>query len=470
MSDKLQFSVESAGYIKPTPIQIKTIPSILSGKDILGLAQTGTGKTASFALPMIDLLEMGRARARMPRSLILAPTRELAAQVEQAFEKYGVNHKLNVVLLIGGMSFEEQEKKLDRGADVLIATPGRLLDHFQRGKLLLTGVEILVVDEADRMLDMGFVPDLAKIFKLLPPRRQTLFFSATMPFEIQSLVNQFLQDPVYVEVSRPESTATTITQTFKLCLDNNSWSKREILRELIRSYDVKNSIVFCNRKRDVGILHRSLLKHGFNAGSLHGDMDQNFRMATLDKFRGGELEILVASDVAARGLDIPQVSHVFNFDVPLSVDGYIHRIGRTGRAGREGLALTLVTLDELHLVKQIEKVTAQDLTWCGVAPSENDLKQIHKKKRSRGRARQVNNKSQSVRNNRDNNCGQIRDFSERLAEGGLLSGALNNDDFSADCFTQESLPEFLRRPVKRLLRKRAERKSLNLTSEDISNK
>ena len=271
--------------------------------------------------------------------------------MEQSFEKYGINHKLTMALLIGGVSPDEQPKKLDRGVDVLIATPGRLLDHFERGKILLNGVEILVIDEADRMLDMGFIPDIEKICKLLPPRRQTLLFSATMPPEIKRLVDTFLKDPVRIEVTRPATAAGTITQLFRFCPSTEDWEKREMLRELIRSEQVKNAIIFCNRKRDVAILLKSLQKHGFNAGALHGDMDQMSRMATLDAFREGRITLLAASDVAARGLDIPDVSHVFNFDVPWQSDDYVHRIGRTGRAGKEGRALTLVTPDDAKQLK-----------------------------------------------------------------------------------------------------------------------
>jgi len=384
LSSKVFEAVAAAGYTQPTPIQVQAIPVAVTGKDVLGIAQTGTGKTAAFVLPMITRLESGRARARMPRTLILAPTRELAAQVAEAFEKYGVNHKLTLALLIGGVSFDEQNRKLDRGVDVLIATPGRLLDHIGRGKLLLTGVEILVIDEADRMLDMGFIPDIEKICKLLPPRRQTLFFSATMPPEIQRLVDQFLKDPARIEVARPATAAQTITQRFQFCSEGEDWAKREMLRDLINSQDVQNAIIFCNRKRDVAILHKSLIKHGFNAGALHGDMDQSNRTATLDKFRSGEITILAASDVAARGLDIPEVSHVFNFDVPWVGDDYVHRIGRTGRAGREGFAATLVASDDLKLLQGIETVTGDKPVWIGDSPSDQDFAESGKKRRGRG--------------------------------------------------------------------------------------
>jgi len=383
LSAKVQAAIEAAGYTTPTPIQSQAIPVAVTGRDVLGIAQTGTGKTAGFVLPMLARLESGRARARMPRSLILAPTRELAAQVAQSFEKYGVNHRLTVALLIGGVSFDDQLKKLDRGADVLIATPGRLLDHFGRGKILLSGVEILVIDEADRMLDMGFIPDIERICKLLPPRRQTLFFSATMPPEITRLVNTFLKDPVRIEVAKPATTAALITQLFRFCPSTEDWEKREVLRELIRSENVKNAIIFCNRKRDVAILLKSLQKHGFNAGALHGDMDQMSRMATLDAFREGRISLLAASDVAARGLDIPDVSHIFNFDVPWQSDDYVHRIGRTGRAGKEGRSLTLVTPEDGKQLKDIEKMLGTAITWIGDAPGAEDLSSA-KRRRGRG--------------------------------------------------------------------------------------
>ena len=384
LSSKVQAAIDAAGYTIPTPIQAAAIPIAVTGRDVLGIAQTGTGKTASFVLPMITRLETGRARARMPRSLILAPTRELAAQVAQSFEKYGIHNKLNLALLIGGMSMDDQVKKLDRGVDVLIATPGRLLDHFQRGRIMLMGVEILVIDEADRMLDMGFIPDIEKICKLLPPRRQTLFFSATMPTEIKRLVDTFLKDPVRIEVARPATTAKTITQLFRFCENGEDWAKREVLRELISSQNVKNAIIFCNRKVEVAILHKSLVKHGFSAGALHGDMDQKARMETLDKFRSGELKLLAASDVAARGLDIPDVSHIFNFDLPWQPDDYVHRIGRTGRAGKEGVSASLVTTDELKSLKDIEKMLGEPVVWLGEAPSDQDFAEAGKKRRGRG--------------------------------------------------------------------------------------
>jgi len=335
---------------------------VLARRDVLGIAQTGTGKTAAFVLPMLTMLEQGRARARMPRTLILEPTRELAAQVEESFAKYGANHKLNVALLIGGVSFDDQDVKLTRGVDVLIATPGRLLDHFERGRLLLTGVELLVIDEADRMLDMGFIPDIERICKLVPFTRQTLFFTATMPPEIRRITEQFLHNPVRVEVSRPATTVATTTQLV-VKSGREPHDKRDTLRRLIRSAEgLKNAIIFCNRKRDVATLFRSLLRHGFSVQALHGDMDQPARMAALEKFRNGEVTLLVASDVAARGLDIPDVSHIYNFDVPFHPDDYVHRIGRTGRAGRSGTAITIVAgTNDAKAVAAIEKLIGQPI-------------------------------------------------------------------------------------------------------------
>jgi len=361
LSAKVIDAVAASGYTKPTEIQAQAIPHVLQKKDIIGIAQTGTGKTASFVLPMLTLLESGRARARMPRTLILEPTRELAAQVAENFEKYGKNHKLTMALLIGGVSFEDQNKVLDRGADVLIATPGRMLDQFERGRILLTGVDILVIDEADRMLDMGFIPDIERICSLLPPRRQTLFFSATMPPEIQRLTARFLRDPIKLEVARQNSTAETIEQRL-VKVSNKPEDKRAALRALIRAEGgLKNAIIFSNRKRDVATLARSLQRHGFSAGGLHGDMDQKSRMETLDAFKSDKLQLLVASDVAARGLDIPAVSHVFNFDVPTHAEDYVHRIGRTGRAGRSGVAVTLAAPSDGKYIDAITKLIQKDI-------------------------------------------------------------------------------------------------------------
>jgi superfamily II DNA/RNA helicase len=345
LEPKTMRGVADAGYDTPTPIQAQAIPEAIRGRDVLGIAQTGTGKTAAFTIPLIHRLSKGRARARMPRSLVLCPTRELAMQVAESVEKYGKYHKLSMALLIGGVSFKDQEMKLTRGVDILVATPGRLLDHFERGKLLLTGIEVMVVDEADRMLDMGFIPDLERIFGLLPFTRQTLFFSATMPDEITRLTEQFLSAPVRVEVSRPAMTADTIRQLIVRVPSSNDQLKRATLRKVIDDAGdtLTNGIIFCNRKRTVDLLAKSLQKHGYDARPMHGDLAQAFRMETLQAFRDGELKLLIASDVAARGLDIPAVSHVFNLDVPVHSDDYVHRIGRTGRAGRKGTAVMLVT-------------------------------------------------------------------------------------------------------------------------------
>ncbi len=363
LSPDILKAVTDSGYTTPTPIQARTIPLALQRRDVIGIAQTGTGKTASFTLPMIEMLAKGRAKARMPRALVLEPTRELADQVSESFDKYAKYTKLTHALLIGGTAMDEQIKKLDRGVDVLIATPGRLMDHFERGRLLLSQVNILVIDEADRMLDMGFIPDVEEICKKLPFTRQTLFYSATMPPEIQRLTDQFLHNPARIEVARPATTATNITQELVM-IPANDWAKREALRRLIREAEatLNNAIVFCNRKRDVDVVAKSLTKHGFDASPIHGDLDQSLRMKTLEKFRGGELKILVASDVAARGLDVPSVSHVFNFDVPIHADDYVHRIGRTGRAGRSGLAYMLASKRDDKYIEAIEKITGQSLS------------------------------------------------------------------------------------------------------------
>jgi len=346
---------------------------------------------------MLTLLEKGRARARMPRTLILEPTRELAAQVEENFAKYGVNQRLNVALLIGGVSFDEQERKLERGADVLIATPGRLLDHFERGKLLLTGVEILVIDEADRMLDMGFIPDIERICKLIPFTRQTLFFSATMPPEITKLTEQFLHSPTRIEVAKASSTAKTVTQRL-VKSSKKDWDKRAVLRDLIRAEGdtLKNAIIFCNRKKDVSELFRSLTRHEFDAGALHGDMDQRARMTMLSNFKDGKLRLLVASDVAARGLDIPDVSHVFNFDVPIHSEDYVHRIGRTGRAGRSGKAFTIVTPSDTKYLAAIENMIGEKIEWLdgdlSTLPASDEADDARKNKNARGKGKDAKGK------------------------------------------------------------------------------
>jgi superfamily II DNA/RNA helicase len=354
LSDQLLRAVDESGYSEPTPIQRGAIPSVLMGRDLIGIAQTGTGKTASFVLPMIDILAHGRSRALMPRSLLLEPTRELAAQVSENFEKYGKYNKLSMALLIGGVQMGDQVKALEKGVDVLIATPGRLMDLFQRGKILLNGCELLVIDEADRMLDMGFIPDIEEICSKLPKNRQTLLFSATMPPPIQKLAAKFLNEPKRIEVARPATANVNIEQRL---INVRADKKREVLRDILRHEEFKNAIVFSNRKSTVRELATSLKRSGFAVGQIQGDMDQSDRIAEFDRFKNDEINVLVASDVAARGLDVKGVSHVINFDVPWQPDDYIHRIGRTGRAGMKGIAITLATREDAEAVSAIEKLT-----------------------------------------------------------------------------------------------------------------
>ena len=382
LSPKILKAVKDAGYEKPTPIQEKAIPAALDGKDVLGIAQTGTGKTASFTLPMINLLSRGRARARMPRSLVLCPTRELAAQVAENFDTYAKNLKLSKALLIGGVSFKEQDILIDKGVDVLIATPGRLIDHFERGKLLLTGVQVMVVDEADRMLDMGFIPDIERIFKLTPFTRQTLFFSATMAPEIERITNTFLSAPVRVEIARQATASESIKQSVVMFKpkrkDKEASEKRQLLRHLIdlEGTNCTNAIVFCNRKTDVDICSKSLNKYGYQAAPIHGDLDQTKRTETLESFREGDLRILVASDVAARGLDIPSVSHVFNFDVPIQAEDYVHRIGRTGRAGREGTAIMICYNRDQKNFLNVEALLQKEIPRINSSDEDSSAQQI----------------------------------------------------------------------------------------------
>jgi superfamily II DNA/RNA helicase len=405
LNPKVLKAIEEAGYDTPTPIQAGAIPPALEGRDVLGIAQTGTGKTASFVLPMITQLARGRARARMPRSLVLCPTRELAAQVAENFDTYSKHLKLTKALLIGGVSFKEQDKLIDKGVDVLIATPGRLLDHHERGKLILTDVKVMVVDEADRMLDMGFIPDIERIFGLTPFTRQTLFFSATMAPEIERITNTFLSNPARVEVARQATTSENITQgvlMFKASRkDREASEKRNILRALIDAEGDKctNAIIFCNRKMDVDAVAKSLKKHGYDAAPIHGDLEQSQRTRTLDGFRAGDLRFLVASDVAARGLDVPAVSHVFNFDVPSHAEDYVHRIGRTGRAGRDGKAIMICVPRDEKNFEDVERLVQKTIPRLenplggnmpdAEAEKPADAPKADRPKRSRSRSRKT---------------------------------------------------------------------------------
>jgi superfamily II DNA/RNA helicase len=383
LSDEVCRATDEAGYQTATPIQQKSIPHVLMGKDILGTAQTGTGKTAAFLLPMIDVMAQGVSKPRMPRALVLEPTRELAAQVAESFDIYAEHQKLSRALVIGGMGAKEQEADLDGICDIIIATPGRLLDMFERGRMMLSSMQFLVIDEADRMMDMGFIPDVERIVSLLPRNRQTLFFSATMPKPIRRLADKFLTDPKEAEVAPPASPAETVEQR-RLFVRGDGAAKRAALRKLIDAEKVRNALIFCNRKVDVKMLHKSMLSHGYDAVALHGDMEQRDRMATLEKFKNDEAKFMVCSDVAARGLDIQGLSHVFNFDVPFNADDYVHRIGRTGRAGQRGKAFTLVTsreekqLTAIHTLirKEIPEVDGMgvDMDGTAAAPAKAEEK------------------------------------------------------------------------------------------------
>ncbi|AHA27679.1 DEAD/DEAH box helicase [Candidatus Liberibacter americanus] len=443
LSQKVVCAVSDAGYIHPTPIQAKAIPLVLQGHDVCGIAQTGTGKTASFVLPMLTLLEKGRARARMPRTIILEPTRELAAQVADNFEKYGKNYNLNIALLIGGFPLEKQNKKLDRGADVLICTPGRVLDHFNRGKLLMNNIEILVIDEADRMLDMGFIPDIENINNLIPFTRQTLLFSATMTEELQKVSRKFLQNPKLIEVNSPYSTAETIEHCF--VATHNQYSKKyQILQQLIRDQnEIKNAIIFCNQKKDVISLFHSLENDGFSACSIHGNMDQRSRMRILNSFKEGNIKLMVASDLAARGLDIPDVGHVFNFDVPTRAENYIHRIGRTGRAGRTGKAFTLVTNEDDKYVTDIEDLIEKKIGWLNgdlsslSSTSENKEKTKQKRSKTTRKPSSIPHIRKKQAIYKSSNSHLKTNFSETGCNN-------NNQENEVDCIGfGENMPDFM---------------------------
>ncbi len=443
LGEELLKAIEEIGYTTPTPIQEKAIPIVLMARDLIGLAQTGTGKTASFTLPMIEMLSSGRARSRMPRSLVLAPTRELAAQVGENFDKYGKYHKLTKALLVGGESMGDQIKILEKGVDVLIATPGRLLDLFDRGQILLSDIKILVIDEADRMLDMGFIPDIEKIISFIPMTRQTLLFSATMPNEIKSLADRFLSNPKSVSVAPPASPAATVDHKM---LEVTPKDKKYALRNLIERENVKNAFVFCNRKRDVDMLGKWLSEKGFSAAALHGDMIQSKRTETLQAFKDDKIVLLVCSDVAARGLDVSGVSHVFNYDVPFNADDYVHRIGRTGRAGQSGKAWTLITEEDDKLVAAIVKLVGRDIVTEKSIPSDRSDK-VEKPEKKERPARREPARRDPVRRERADEPDQQRLITVKTSSKPEPSGRrypiLPDDE--GDKFHDDNMPAFLRK-------------------------
>ncbi|MFN7176125.1 MAG: DEAD/DEAH box helicase [Thermaurantiacus sp.] len=444
LSDPLLKAVADSGYSEPTAIQAAAIPQILMGRDLVGIAQTGTGKTASFVLPMIDVLSQGRARARMPRSLILEPTRELAAQVAENFEKYGKYNKLSMALLIGGVSFGDQDKALEKGVDVLIATPGRLLDQHERGRVLMSGIDIFVIDEADRMLDMGFIPDVERICTLIRQDRQTLLFSATMPPPIKKLADQFMRDPKTVEVTRPATANVDIEQGLMAVATAD---KRQVLRSLLAAEDVRTAIVFCNRKTTVRELAASLKRHGLRAGQIHGDMEQADRIRELDRFKAGDINVLVASDVAARGLDIKGVSHVFNFDVPWHPDDYVHRIGRTGRAGASGKAITLMTPEDAEAVARVEALTKHRIARLeGSAAEQPSEAQGEGKRERRGRSSSRSREPAPQRRQPGQQPGRPKRAAAPATES---EDDARGAGATAPGFGTDSVPAFLQVPIRR---------------------
>ncbi len=420
LGDAVLKGVADAGYREPTPIQEQAIPTVFQGRDLLGSAQTGTGKTASFVLPMLDILAGGRTRARMPRSLILEPTRELAMQVAETLDVYGAHVKLTKALLIGGLSFEDQDRIIDRGADVLIATPGRLLDHFERGRLVLSDIKVFVIDEADRMLDMGFIPDVERIISLLPPRRQTLLFSATLLPEIRNLARRFMNDPKVVSVAPPATPVDSVEQELAIV---DADDKREALRRILTDRQVEGALIFCNRKKDVDTLHRSMTKHGFSSAALHGDLAQPIRLRTLERFRNGDVAFLVASDVAARGLDIDDLPCVINFDVPTNPEDYVHRIGRTARAGRTGRAFMLATPADTDFVAAITKLMDREIPHIKLA-GHDDLGFEESGRGRRRRRRRSDNENDGDRTAQrpDDRRSAARDSHGKSESGGARRG------------------------------------------------
>jgi len=358
LAEPLARAVAEMGYESMTPIQAQAIPVVLAGKDVMGAAQTGTGKTAAFSLPLLQRMlkheNSSTSPARHPvRALVLLPTRELADQVAQQVKLYSKYTNLRSTVVFGGMDMKPQTAELKRGVEVLVATPGRLLDHIEAKNAVLNQVEYVVLDEADRMLDIGFLPDLQRILSYLPKQRTTLLFSATFSPEIKRLAASYLQDPVTIEVSRPNTTASTVEQHFYNVPDDD---KRRALRQIVRQRGISQAFVFVNSKLGCARLARSLERDGLKTTALHGDKSQDERLKALDAFKKGEVDLLVATDVAARGLDIKDVPAVFNFDVPFNPEDYVHRIGRTGRAGASGLAVTLVSPGDGRLVADLEKL------------------------------------------------------------------------------------------------------------------
>lgn len=365
--DPLHRALADEAYTTPTPIQAQTIPAALEGRDVLGCAQTGTGKTAAFALPILNRLGTSgrRAEPNRPQALILAPTRELAIQIGASFATYGKHLKLRQSLVYGGVSQVNQVRSLDRGAHILVATPGRLLDLMNQGYIDLSRLEVFVLDEADRMLDMGFLPDLKKIIAALPQKRQSLFFSATMPPKIVELSQRLLTDPVSVNVT-PKSTSVKRIQQQVLFVDRSE--KQEILRQLLALDDVERAIVFTRTKRGANVVAEKLLRAGITAVAIHGNKSQNARQRALESFRKQEVRVLVATDVAARGIDIDGITHVVNFDMPVEAESYVHRIGRTGRAGADGIALSFCTSEEYDELLAIEKLIDMPLASANERP------------------------------------------------------------------------------------------------------